>query len=95
MLCQFVKVHLVLLGPNRHPSSVAKGCYPASTTHQLWLGLLVLLLQTVVKLLKSFESLVHVYVLGCGTMRLVEAAEILLCIAEMLHMVWRRLVLPS
>ena len=94
MLGKLVQVHLILF--SGHPvalttTTIAEACIDRASD-ELRLRRLVFLLQLILKLLQTLQSLVHVHVLGCSILRLVEAAEILLRVTEVLQVVLRLLL---
>lgn len=81
MLGEFIQVHLVLFGEvlaGATRSVVTVACRCAACCIELWLVLLILLLELVFELLQPFKPFVHVHILRSGILGLVEAAEILL-----------------
>ena len=84
MLCIFFEAHLVLV-EGLLAGSVVEACIGGEARDKRRLDLLVLLLESVVKLLQPAQALEHVHVLSRSILGLIEAAEVLMLVAEVLQ----------
>ena len=94
MLGKFVQVHLIFVDglPNAlTPTTIAEACIN-SPSDELRLRRLVFLFQLILELLQTLQSFVHIHVLSCCILRLIEAAEILLRVTEVLQVLLRLLL---